>query len=607
LKRFKEFDRLELADCETPTVSCCCADDCFDKKVTMMMRTVEPLLLLPILQSIFHTQSFGTSVLNVVWLATATATVASATVVVHAADTAGTSETAQSSSQRSSTNHRHAVNNNDSNDKNDSNDPTVVVVSAGKLRAMADEAMMSGDATNAIGYLQQAIAMEPDVATNYYKLYRLYHRKRQYDTALYYIEQASVYDYQHYQTTKAKLLLTTGQCDRAVLTYEDYYTKITIENTTTGKEDDPSLQPPPDIRNDPDYQKAMECNIHLDRAQQAYHAQDYASAVQHYTIAQQYIEQGIDWIYPKAISLYHIGDYYGAISETGRLLKVQSQNIDAYELRGNAYYRLGEHDQAVAHYREGLKLDPEHVECKRGHKLVKAIEKKHKNGQAAFDKRDYQGAITHWAAAILIDPHHDTYNRPTQLKIAQAYSRLGQHREAQQMIQDHIDTVGESLDALWAMGESQQAADQFEEAVRTFHRAVEITTDDKKNEAQQKLQEAQVALKQSKEKNYYKILALPRSATKKEIKKAYRELALKWHPDKNTDNKEEAEKMFQDISEAYEVLSDDELKAKYDRGEDVFENQGGGGGGQRHHNAHQFFQQHFQQGGGGQRVHFQFN
>ena len=41
------------------------------------------------------------------------------------------------------------------------------------------------------------------------------------------------------------------------------------------------------------------------------------------------------------------------------------------------------------------------------------------------------------------------------------------------------------------------------------------------------------------------------------------------HPDKNTGNKEEAEVMFQDIGEAYEVLSDDEKRAKYDRGEDV--------------------------------------
>lgn len=83
--------------------------------------------------------------------------------------------------------------------------------------------------------------------------------------------------------------------------------------------------------------------------------------------------------------------------------------------------------------------------------------------------------------------------------------------------------------------------------------------------------------------------------------------ALLWHPDKNADNKEEAEKKFQDIGEAYEVLSDKELRVKYDRGEPVFENQGGS---QPHHaNPHQFFRQHFhQQGrqGGGQNFHVRF-
>ena len=65
------------------------------------------------------------------------------------------------------------------------------------------------------------------------------------------------------------------------------------------------------------------------------------------------------------------------------------------------------------------------------------------------------------------------------------------------------------------------------------------------------------------------------------------------------ENKEEAEQKFQDISEAYEVLSDDELKAKYDRGEPVFENQGGGGGGRPNH---PFFHRR-----GGGTHHFHFN
>ncbi|KAM9710011.1 dnaJ homolog subfamily B member 2 [Menidia menidia] len=65
--------------------------------------------------------------------------------------------------------------------------------------------------------------------------------------------------------------------------------------------------------------------------------------------------------------------------------------------------------------------------------------------------------------------------------------------------------------------------------------------------------------------DYYKILGVPRSASQDDIKKAYRKLALKWHPDKNPDNKEEAEKKFKELAEAYEVLSDKSKRDEYDR------------------------------------------
>lgn len=63
---------------------------------------------------------------------------------------------------------------------------------------------------------------------------------------------------------------------------------------------------------------------------------------------------------------------------------------------------------------------------------------------------------------------------------------------------------------------------------------------------------------------YYEIMELPKSATTEEIKKAYKKLAIKWHPDKNPDNKEAATEKFRDISEAYEILSDEEKRKKYD-------------------------------------------
>ncbi|XP_076328218.1 dnaJ homolog subfamily B member 6-B-like [Tachypleus tridentatus] len=65
--------------------------------------------------------------------------------------------------------------------------------------------------------------------------------------------------------------------------------------------------------------------------------------------------------------------------------------------------------------------------------------------------------------------------------------------------------------------------------------------------------------------DYYEVLEIQRTATPEEVKKAYRRLALKWHPDKNPDQKDLAEFMFKEISEAYEVLSDENKRRIYDQ------------------------------------------
>ena len=83
--------------------------------------------------------------------------------------------------------------------------------------------------------------------------------------------------------------------------------------------------------------------------------------------------------------------------------------------------------------------------------------------------------------------------------------------------------------------------------------------------------------------DYYEVLGVNRDASADEIKKAYRKLAMKYHPDRNPDNKA-AEEKFKELSEAYDALSDDNKKAAYDRfghaGLDPNMGMGGGRGAQ---------------------------
>ena len=98
--------------------------------------------------------------------------------------------------------------------------------------------------------------------------------------------------------------------------------------------------------------------------------------------------------------------------------------------------------------------------------------------------------------------------------------------------------------------------------------------------------------------DYYEVLGITKDATEADIKKAYRKLALKWHPDKNPDNKEEAEEKFKSIAEAYEVLSDKEKRDVYDKyGKDGLSNSGGAGGASnftfRFHDPNEIFREFF--------------
>mmetsp|Transcript_9661 Transcript_9661/g.23873 ORF Transcript_9661/g.23873 Transcript_9661/m.23873 type:complete len:131 (-) Transcript_9661:891-1283(-) len=65
--------------------------------------------------------------------------------------------------------------------------------------------------------------------------------------------------------------------------------------------------------------------------------------------------------------------------------------------------------------------------------------------------------------------------------------------------------------------------------------------------------------------DFYTLLGVSRNATAEEIRKAYRKAAVKWHPDKNPANQEQAESMFKRVATAYETLADDNKRAAYDR------------------------------------------
>lgn len=102
----------------------------------------------------------------------------------------------------------------------------------------------------------------------------------------------------------------------------------------------------------------------------------------------------------------------------------------------------------------------------------------------------------------------------------------------------------------------------------------------------------------SRKRDYYEILAVERTSTEGDIKKSYRKLAIKYHPDKNPGD-HEAEERFKELGEAYEVLMDAEKRAAYDRyGHSAFSQGGGFGGGGGFHDPADLFREVFGSSGG---------
>jgi len=143
------------------------------------------------------------------------------------------------------------------------------------------------------------------------------------------------------------------------------------------------------------------------------------------------------------------------------------------------------------------------------------------------------------------------------------------NRKAQSYCAEALSLNPTSLYGLLSQSRQQLDAEDYEAAIRTLNEAKDHHPSHGK--IQELLQKAHLELKKSKQKDYYKVLGVPRDADDRAIKRAWRDLTKKFHPDKAAAHgitPEEAQPKMAAINEAYEVLSDPELKARFDNGDD---------------------------------------
>lgn len=275
------------------------------------------------------------------------------------------------------------------------------------------------------------------------------------------------------------------------------------------------------------------------------------------------------------------------------LLKNESEFLYFYL---NAFIALNNNNrpEAKKYLQNGLRRSPDNQKLVRAFKLMKKIDKSKEESDNFFKTKKYQEAIESYNKTILIDDKNKKLKSVLLSNISSCYNKLNNLEDSYKYIKLATSEDPNYAKAFYRKGEIERKMNKHLEAEQSLRKAQGLNP---KLNLQSRISEIARHNKVNNKKDLYKTLGVNKKATKSEIKKAYRKLAMIYHPDKNTETEEkkkEAEKKFKEITEAYEILSDETKRRRYDMGGmGAFDGSGGFGGGGSHVNLSDLF------GGGG--------
>ncbi|PKS10232.1 hypothetical protein jhhlp_001982 [Lomentospora prolificans] len=260
------------------------------------------------------------------------------------------------------------------------------------------------------------------------------------------------------------------------------------------------------------------------------------------------------------------------------LLRFNSQDPEALVLRGRILYTSGENDKAISYFRKALTCDPEFRDAIKYLRIVQKLDRMKEEGNKEYKAARWQEAIRLYTDALAIDPTNKGTNSKLLQNRAMCRIKLKEYDAAIADCEAAIKLDQRYVKAHKTLANALGLAGRWEESVREWKAVHDLEPEDRS--VLKEIRNAEIELKKSQRKDYYKILGVEKDADDNAIKKAYRKLAIVHHPDKNQGNKE-AEERFKDISEAYDTLSNPQKRAQYDNGDDLVDMSdmfGGGGG-----------------------------
>ncbi|ORX68401.1 TPR-like protein [Linderina pennispora] len=335
------------------------------------------------------------------------------------------------------------------------------------------------------------------------------------------------------------------------------------------------------------------------------------------------------------------GDLEGASADLGRLVRIHPGDLKTQAKLADLHYlALNESERGMEHVRGCLKSDPDNKMCQTVFKRLRALGRKVEKLESDKAKGKWNACNRGVAPANgkpgLLDDVDQMYAQfvidaeipaTVPAKLATYLAGIAcegyTHTKKWDHAMKHCDRVLEAepgnADALGNKFEALLETDEVDQAQVVFASLEQANGGGPDH--QRRMHERRMRLEQKKRmaarKDYYKILDVPRDASQRDIKKAFRKLAHQWHPDRYRGDlpKDKVEEKMAEINMAYEVLSDEETRTRYDQGEDPNDPTGGHGGPGGFGGANPFMFQHggpgggkpmfFQQGGSGQ--HFAFN
>ena len=250
-------------------------------------------------------------------------------------------------------------------------------------------------------------------------------------------------------------------------------------------------------------------------------------------------------------------------------------------LLAKAYYFKGDYDLAKKTIKKLLANSMEDEKYSKLNDKINSIEEVKKKANQLFKDNKLDEAIEEYTKLLEFDPENKNFNSIILTNRALCYKKKDKLLEALKDVNQALRLNPLYTTGYVRRGHIYKEYKMYDDAVNDFQKAKEL--DPTYKDIDGLIKTASSLQTQSRNRDYYAILGIDKNATPEEIKKAYRKMALKYHPDRNAESEESkkiAQRKFENVGDAYSVLSDPKKKQMYDQGVDPLnpENAGMGGG-----------------------------